>query len=120
MNNKILSLQDLQEMESYVARFNSAIVQFYTKFDKLLNNFNDAAVVESFYQSGILGSNQRERLLLLRQSVEEYINSITDGPESLMGVIKRFISEQKDYVSMQTLGYSMSDSVTARRVGNQG
>lgn len=92
---------------------------FYSKFDKLLNNFNAAAVVESFYSSGILGANQRERLILLRQSVEEYVNSLTEGSESIIKVIKSFIRDQKDYVSMQTRGYSISDSYTARSVGNQ-
>ena len=114
----IVSMQLLESMDRNVTNFNSRITEFYMKFDNLLKLFNDEAIVQSFYQSGFLGSQQKERLFELRKYTEEYVNLLTEGPDSLMSVIKNYIRAQKDIVSMETRGYSISDSVAARRVGN--
>lgn len=119
MNQKILSMQDLNEMRENIANFNSRVVEFYSKFDALLKLFEDEAVVQSFYESGFLGSSQKDRLFKLRKSIERYIDGLTDGPDSLIRVIERFIREQMDIISMETRGYSITESQRARREGNR-
>ncbi len=120
VNDKVLSMRDLEEMDGYIADFNGAVIKFYTKFDELLRLFNNEAVVQSFYDSGFLGESQKERLIFLRKTVETYADSLVDGPNALINVIKKFIREQKDLVSKAERGYSISESVAQRREGNRG
>lgn len=120
MNQKILSMQELEEIESNIASFNSGVVEFEIRFNGLLKMFNDEAVVQSFYDSGFLGKKEMERLIALKKGVNSYVNILSEGPNALIPALSRYVREQKDLVSMQTRGYSISESIAARREGNRG
>ncbi|MDO4962581.1 MAG: hypothetical protein Q4E75_00550 [bacterium] len=98
MNQKILSTQELYDMKCHIAAFYENISAFYSAFDKVLRCFENQEVVQSFYESGILGSEQRERLILLRKSVGKYIQELGNGSNSLVNTMKHFIDEQTGYL----------------------
>ena len=119
MNQKILSMQELEGIESDIAHFNGCVSQFNVRFYGLLRLFENEEVVQSFYQSGFLGVAEKERIYALKKSIEKYINLLTNGSDSLFVTLNRYVREQKDLVSMQTRGYSISESISARRETNK-
>lgn len=120
MNQKILSMQDLEAIDDYLVNFNGRILDFEVRFNGLLKLFENEEVVQSFYQSGFFGSAEKERIYALKNAVERYIQVISNGSNSLVVALKNFVREQKDLVSMNTRGYSISESINARREGNRG
>lgn len=106
MNQKILSVSQLDQMELEISNFYKLVSNYYTKFDEVLKCFENQEVVQSFYNSGFLGSEQKDRLLALRTDVERFIETLTDGPNSLINTLKSFISAQRDYVNKaKGIGY---------------
>ncbi|MDO4962583.1 MAG: hypothetical protein Q4E75_00560 [bacterium] len=101
MNQKILSTSDLDSMEWKISYIDALISGFFTDLNGVLKFFENQEVVQSFYKSGILGVEEADNLRTLTNAIERYVKTLTDGPNSLINTIKRFIAEQRDYVNRE-------------------
>lgn len=118
MNEKILSLQDIEAMEDVLARFNSFIIKYYNEIDNAIKKFETTPVTQSLYVSGNFGAAQKEYLIKLRKALEQYVDSISE-PGGLVSLTKKYISTQRDLLMMESRGYTATDFVRARGEGNQ-
>ena len=117
---KVLTIQELERIQDRLARFNSCVVEFYKQYDEAIKVFDSSEVVQSLYQSGNYGLGLKEELQKVKKVMDSYFEMISNGPNSLNNVTKRYISEQIDLQSTQVRGYSVSESNRQRREGNQG
>ena len=116
---KVLTIQELEAIQEQLARFNSKVVVFYEQYNDAIKLFESEGVVQSLYQSGNYGSGLKEELQKVKGAMYSYFNLLSSGPNSLINVTKKYISEQIDLQSRTTNGYSVSESISQRRVGNQ-
>lgn len=116
---EILSLEDLNTLKEKLAEFNGEVLRFYEQYDNAIKAFETNETVKSLFSSGNYGETLKLKLQDIRKLMQKYFQSISDGSGSLVGQTNKYISEQLDLQMQISRGYTASDSVHERRVGNQ-
>lgn len=102
-NNKILSTEDIKEIQQYINTISTYLKQYSDDINTIIKHLNDEQVVQSFFNSGLLGKNVKEKIEQLDKILTNYISLLLyDGVSgSLLSETYEFLRNQENYTSLQ-------------------
>ena len=92
MMMRILSNEELYEIETRVDKFGDSIIDYATTIEKVIELFNDDQVVQSFYMAGSFGDEKKQKLMEISLALREYANDMARNERSLVAETKRYIA----------------------------
>ena len=101
--NRILSVQECEQIEEYLANFQSKIKSYYEQIQSSINVFNNNSIVQSFYESGNFGREMEEELLKIKEAIQRYYDTLVDG-NGLIPVTGRVVASQRELLNRSYQG----------------
>lgn len=89
---RILSNEELYEIETRVEKFGDSIIDYASSIEKVIELFNDNQVVQSFYAAGSFGDEKKQKLMEISRALRDYANDMAINERSLVAETKRYIA----------------------------
>ena len=95
----IMQEKDLDYLYGNVNQMATIVKDIVSYIETVIDGFNSKFIVESFYESGNFGQNQKQRLLELHDAIKEYGAFVCDGPDSLVNQTIEFLDSYKSLLN---------------------
>ena len=73
---KILSSEDIEEIREDISMIKDGIESYQQNIDILIKSFDSEDIVQNFYTVGNFGKEQQEKIIKIRESVNEFYTLI--------------------------------------------
>lgn len=92
MDNKILSIADIEQCSVLVSSVNEDLAEYQTKYDNMIKVLADEEIVQTFFVSGLLG----ETIKVKFEKLQEILKSFNGSVEELTGQTKSYLNNQRE------------------------
>lgn len=100
MYNVILNENLIDEIEDRVEKISEEIAKEKENITNIINLFDNEPVVQSFYESGKFGIDNRNKLQDIKNTIEQYEATINDS-NGLYTTTMQFIKEQRSRINYE-------------------
>ena len=105
---EFLKISDYETIENELASMKRIMAEYENDINEGLNAFENNKIVQDFYASGRYGSDIKERIQLFRSAVNEYLNALSSGDDSLVSQTVRYINNQINLLQQSSKSYGNS------------
>lgn len=92
MDNKILSIADIEECGNKVNYLNESLTEYQTKYNDMVKMLSDEEIVQTFFVSGLLGENIKTKF----ERIQEILIDFKGNVDELTAQTKSYLSNQRD------------------------
>lgn len=92
MNNKILSIDDIERCSNTVDCLNNELDVYQQNYSNMINVLQDEEIVQTFFVSGIFGETVKTKL----DRVKELLSTFSSSISELTAETKIYLNNQKD------------------------
>ena len=94
----IINENAIEELESSVEKISKSITEEKENITKIINLFDNEPVVQSFYQSGKFGIENRNKLQDIKNSIEQYEEAINER-DGLYTTTMQYLKEMRTRIN---------------------
>ena len=92
MSEKILSIQDIENCRGYLNSANNCITDYSESVNKLNHVLYDEEIVQTFFNSGLLGEDVRNKL----ETIRNILNKFKASYDDLSAATVKYLANQEE------------------------